>query len=466
MRTARLAVLVLLAALTVRPAFAQPASSTYADAARQLIEAALADSVAYDRMAYMGDRFGHRLSGSQALEDAIDWILDEMRADGLAGVRGQPVMVPAWIRGNESVTLITDQGELPLTMLGLGGSAATPSEGIEAPVLVVNSFDDLEARASEAEGKIVLFNVPFTSYGRTVQYRVGGASAAAKVGAVASLIRSVGPESMDTPHTGTMRYEEGVRQIPHAALTLEHAQMLQRMQDRGETPVVRIYMESHFEADRLSRNVIGEVRGREFPDEVVVLGGHIDSWDVGTGMMDDAGGCMIAWEAVRLLNELGLRPRRTVRVVMWTNEENGLRGGEAYRDSVGADIGKVQLAIESDSGVFEPIGFGFSGARGGFEMLKSAVDPLIMPLLADIEGRERGITQGGGGADIGPMMRDGVPGMSVNTDNGRYFWYHHTPADTADKLDPGHLSRATAALAVLAYVAAEMPERLPHGAAE
>ena len=437
------------------------ADGPFAEAAALLIEAALADSLAYDRMAEMGDRFGHRLSGSQSLEDAIDWVLAEMEADGLGAVRGQPVLVPAWIRGNESAVLVTDRGDVPLTMLGLGGSEATPPEGVEAPVLVVSSFDDLAARADEAAGRIVLFNVPFTSYGRTVQYRVNGASEAAKVGAVASLVRSVGPGSLDTPHTGTMGYEDGVRRIPHAALTIEGAERLQRMQDRGETPVVRLSMESHFEADRLSRNVIAEVRGRERPDEVVVLGGHIDSWDVGQGMVDDAGGCVIAWEAVRLMHALGLRPRRTVRVVMWTNEENGLRGGEVYRDSVGADIDKVQLAIESDSGVFEPVGFGYSGSAEGLALLRARVDPLISPLLADVDGR--GITEGGGGADIGPLMRDGVPGMSVRTANEDYFLYHHTPADTADKLDPGHMARATAALAVLAYVAAEMPERIPHG---
>ena len=459
----RLAVLALAAACVATSSAAQ---SPYEAAAGRLIDAALADSVAYDRMATLGDRFGHRLSGSQALEDAIDWILDEMRADGLEAVRGQPVTVPAWIRGRESAVLVTDRGEVELTMLGLGGSVATPPEGITAPVLVVGSFDELEARAADAEGKIVLFNVPFTSYGRTVTYRTQGASAAAKAGAVASLVRSVGPESLDTPHTGTMSYEDGVAKIPHAALTIEGAERLQRMQDRGDTPVVRLSMEGRFAPDRLSHNVIGEIRGRERPDEVVIVGGHIDSWDVGQGMVDDAGGCMIAWEAVRLLHALGLRPRRTVRVVMWTNEENGLRGATVYRDSLGADLSNVQLAVESDSGVFEPTGFGYSGAPGGLELLKARVDPLILPLLAEVEGLGRGITAGGGGADIGPMMRDGVPGMSVQTDNRRYFNYHHTPADTVDKLDPGHMARATAALAVLAYVAAEMPERLPHGAAE
>ncbi|MGB3544169.1 M20/M25/M40 family metallo-hydrolase, partial [Rubrivirga sp.] len=265
-----------------------------------------------------------------------------------------------------------------------------------------------------------------------------------------------------TPHTGVMRYEDGVRPIPHAALTIEGAEMLRRIQDRGDRPVVRLTMDAATRGDATSRNVIGEVVGRESPDEVVVLGGHIDSWDVGQGVHDDLAGCVVTWEAVRLLHELGLRPRRTVRVVLWTAEEIGIFGGEAYRDSLDR-VDNVQLALESDSGLFEPVGFGYSGAEPGREMLAARVEPLIESLLLDgSTAGPAGITEGGGGADIGPMMRDGVPGLSLRTDNGDYFVLHHTPADTMDKLDPDHVARAVAATAVLIYVAAEMPERLPH----
>lgn len=455
-------VLLALVLLAVPAAHAQDASAPYADAAARIIEAALGDSTAYERTAYAADTFGPRLSGSSALEATIDWALETMRADGLENVRGQPVTVPVWVRGDESATLVLPHGEQDLPMLGLGGSVGTPPDGIEAEVLVVSSFEDLEARADEAEGRIVLFNVPFTTYGQTVQYRTQGANAAAEAGAVASLVRSVGPVSLSTPHTGTMRYAEGVRQIPHAALTIEAAERLQRLQDLGQRPVVRLVMDARTLPDGRSRNVIGEVVGRERPEEAVILGGHIDSWDVGQGVHDDLAGCVVTWEAVRLLHDLGLRPRRTVRVVLWTNEENGLRGATTYRDSLGSAIDGVQLALESDSGVFEPVGFGVSGADGALEMLKARAEPLILPLLAESEVAERGITAGGGGADIGPMMRDGVPGASLQTDNGRYFHYHHTPADTVDKLDAGHLQRAVAATAVLIYVAAEMPERLPH----
>ena len=460
----RLAFAISLLALAA-PAGAQDASAPYADAARQLVEAALADSSVFERVAEIADAFGPRFSGTDALEASIDHILDRMRADGLENVRGQPVMVPAWVRGAESATLVTPSGDIDLPMLGLGGSVGTPPEGITAEVLVVTSFEDLEARADQAQGRIVLFDVPFTTYGQTVPYRVNGATAAAASGAVASLVRSVGPTSLSTPHTGTMRYGEGERQIPHAALTIEAAETLHRIQRRGQRPVVRLAMEARTEPDRLSRNVIGEVVGREMPDEHVVLGCHIDSWDVGQGVHDDLAGCVVTWEAVRLLAATGLRPRRTVRVVLWTNEENGLRGAEAYRDSLGDDVSHVQLALESDSGVFEPVGFGYSGAEPGRAMLAARVEPLVMDLLmTGSDAGPAGITEGGGGADIGPMMRDGVPGLSLRTDNGLYFVYHHTPADTIDKLDPGHVARAVAATAVLAYVAAEMPERLPHAA--
>ena len=459
----RLAPLVALVFLAL-PLRAQPdPSAPYAEAAARIVEAALADSAAYDRTAYVADTFGPRFTGSDALEAAIDWILDAMRADGLENVRGQPVTVPVWVRGEESAVLVRPSGDLDLPMLGLGGSVATPPEGVEAEVLVVGSFEELTDRADEAAGRIVLFDVPFTTYGETVAYRTGGAAAAAEVGAVASLVRSVGPTGLSTPHTGVMRYGEGIPAIPHAAVTIEAAELLHRIQDRGERPVVRLTMGAQTLADGTSRNAVAELRGRELPGEVVIAGGHIDSWDVGQGVHDDLAGCVVTWEAVRLLASLGLRPRRTVRVALWTNEENGLRGAEAFRDSLGADVSHVQLALESDSGVFEPVGFGYGGSADGRQLLAARVGPLIDGLLmADSDVGPAGITEGGGGADIGPMMRDGVPGLSLRTDNGLYFVYHHTPADTVDKLDAGHVQRAVAATAILLYVAAEMPERLPH----
>jgi len=456
-RAARAALVAIAAIVPAWQLGAQTAADEIGEAYRtdadDLIAAALADSAAWLRMAELVDRFGPRLSGSENLERALDWILEEMNADGLENVRAQPVMVPHWVRNEESLRLVEPiAADLPV--LGLGGSVATPAGGITAEVLVVGSFDELERRADAARGRIVVFDVPFTTYGETVRYRVDGAVAAARAGAVASLIRSVTPNSMRTPHTGTMRYEEDVPRIPHAAITVEDALRLRRLAARGRTPVVHLEMGAETFPDAPSRNVMAEIVGSEAPEEIVVIGGHIDSWDVGDGAMDDAGGSVVAWEAVRLMKELELRPRRTVRVVLWTNEENGLRGARAYADELVEDAANTVLAIESDGGVFRPAGFGFTGSEEAYEMV-SAVGGLL-------EGIGAGeVTRGGGGADIGPLMQRGVPGMGLHVDGSRYFWYHHSPADTVDKLDPEEMALCVAAMAVMAYVVADLAEPLP-----
>lgn len=435
---------------------AQSIADRYRPDANRIIDAAMNDSTAWTRVAELSERFGSRLSGTPALEQAIDWVLATMKADGLQNVRGERVMVPVWVRGAESAQLVSPRAQ-NLPMLGLGGSIATPAGGITADVIVVNSFSDLTAKAAQARGKIVLFDVPFTSYGETVQYRARGAIAAAQAGAVAALVRSVTPFSMRTPHTGGMFYDSTVRRIPAAAITLEDAEMLHRMQDRGARIRVKLVMSARTLPDAPSRNVVGEIVGSERPDEVVVFGGHIDSWDVGRGAMDDGGGVVVAWEAVKLLNRLGLKPRRTIRVVGWTNEENGGRGGQAYRDAHKAELEKHVLAIESDGGVFKPQGFGFSGSDAAFDIVKQ-VGSLLDRIGAGT------ITKGGGGADIGPIMALGVPGMGLTVDGTKYFWYHHTEADTPEKLDPREMALCVATMAVMAYVAADLPDPLPRAA--
>jgi carboxypeptidase Q len=434
-------------------AAAQNLYDSYRSDANRLIEAALSDSAAYDRLTDLVDRFGHRHSGSVSLERALDWILEEMEADGLDNVHGEGVLVPHWVRGEESLDMIRPIAQV-LPMLGLGGSIATPPGGIRAEVLVVGSFEELVDRSDEAKGRIVLFNVPFTTYGETVQYRSRGAIAASRAGAVASLIRSVTPYSQQTPHTGAMSYQNGVERIPHAAITVEDAEWIQRMSDRGERVEVHLQMNARTLPDVPSRNVVAEIIGSEFPDEVVVLGGHIDSWDVGQGAMDDGGGSVAAWEAVRLMKELGLRPRRTVRVVLWTNEENGTAGGLGYRDAHRDQLDDHILAMESDGGVFKPSGFGFTGSDEAFAIMQE-IGSLLVPIESGV------ITRGGGGADIGPIMQEGVPGMGLSVDGTRYFWYHHTDSDTIDKLDPREVALCVATMAVMAYVVADMPERLP-----
>jgi carboxypeptidase Q len=432
--------------------------SSYRPRADSLIEAATRDSAAHIRLGKLVDTFGHRLSGSASLEAAIDWILGEMKADGLQRVRGERVMVPHWVRGPESAVLIKPR-RMRLSMLGLGGSVATPRSGITAPVLVVTSFDDLRARAREARGKIVLFDVPFTTYRGTVRYRVEGASAAARVGAVASLTRSITPFSIRSPHTGVMHYDSSVARIPTAALSTEDAEMLRRFQERGQPVVLTLTMAARTLPDAPSRNVVAEVVGRERPDEVVLLGGHIDSWDVGQGAMDDGGGSVAAWEAVRLIHALGLRPRRTVRVVLWTNEENGGRGAQAYRDAHSAELVRHVLAMESDNGTFSPNGFRFTGSDPALGLTRQ-VGALLQPIGAGQVTRESESPE----ADIAPLVERGVPGIGLDVDRGRYFWFHHSDGDTLDKVDPAELARCVAALAVMAYVIADLPDALPRAA--
>ncbi len=312
------------------PAAAQDASR-YRAPADSLIRAATRDSAAWNRMAELVDTFGPRFSGTPELERAIDWIVEQMKRDGLENVHTEPVMVPRWVRGQESATLLS-------------------------------------------------------------------------------------PRNAE----------------------LKDAMMLRRMQARGQRPRVRLRMGAQTLPDVQSRNVVAEIRGRERPEEVVVVGGHIGSWDITPGAMDDDGGCVASREAVRLMKALALRPRRTVRVVLWTNEENGIRRGNAYRDAHRAELPNHVLAIESDAGVFAPRGFSITATDAAFEAVRS-IGRLLAPIGADSVGR------GGSGADIGPIMALGAPGMGLEVDRSRYFWYHHTAADTLDKLDPREVARSVAA---------------------
>ncbi|MGH9141854.1 MAG: M20/M25/M40 family metallo-hydrolase [Vicinamibacterales bacterium] len=425
----------------------------YRDPAARLIGEAVSSTFAWDRLSMLTDGIGNRLSGTPALDRAIRWAVAEMNKDGLENVHTERVMVPKWVRGSESAEIV-EPARHSMVMLGLGDSVGTTGDGIQAEVLAVQSFDELEARASAARGKIVLFNVPFTNYGETVRFRSGGPSRAAHLGAVAMLIRSVGPAGLRTPHTGSLHYASDAPKIPAAAISAEDADRLQRMADRGSKVVVRLKMEAHFEADAESANVVGEIRGRERPDEVVVVSGHLDSWDVGAGATDDGGGCVVSWEALRIMKKLNLRPRRTVRVVLWTNEENGGRGGLAYRDQHRAELARHVMMMESDGGVFRPLGFGFTGNDAARDTIKT-----IATLLAGIAADQ--ISPGGGGADIGPSMQEAhVPGLSLEVDGSKYFLIHHTPADTIDKIDPVEMAKCAAAVAVMAYVVADLPHRL------
>jgi hypothetical protein len=382
-------------------------------------------------------------------------------------VRTIPVKVPHWVRGLESAEMLEPLRK-PLFMLGLGGSVATPADGITADVVAVSNFDELEKLGRPAvEGKIVVYDAPFVSYGQTVVYRSNGASRAARLGAVAALVRSITPRTLRDPHTGAMQYSASDPRIPTAAVSVEDAMWMHALTRAGQRVRVHLSMEAHMEPDADSADVMGEIVGREKPDEVVVIGGHIDSWDVGQGAHDDGGGIMAALEAAALIKKLGLQPRRTIRLVFWTNEENGGRGGVAYRDWAGTQAGKHVAAIEMDGGAEKPIGFDLAvgrrqprgvsqssprtGIPADFLQRASAIGGLLKRIDASR------IEPGEGEADIEPLMADGVPGFGLRTVETHYFDYHHSQADTFDKIVPEDFKRCAAAMAVMGYLLADLP---------
>lgn len=438
----------------------------YARATERIVRATLADNDAYNKLEQLCVGIGNRLSGSPQLDRAIDWAIKALTKDGAENVRREEVMVPHWVRGKESATMLEPRIET-LHMLGLGDSVGTPPEGITAPVVVVTDEDELEALGDGASGKIILFNKampPYdpecgSGYGATVKYRASGARLAAAKGAVACLVRSVTARSLRSPHTGGMRYGDAKVKVPAAAVSVEDAEMIARLQKRGVPVVVNLKMEAKMLPDVPSANVVGELRGSERPDEVVVIGGHIDSWDVGQGAHDDGGGCVMAMEAINVLRKLNMIPKRTIRVVLWTNEENGLAGGRTYAKDHADEMDKHIAAIESDSGVFRPKGY--SVECGDKEREAIAAEQLrdIMGLFSSSIG-EMTVKTGHSGADLSPMRSAGVVLMGHRVEGSKYFDYHHSYADTIDKVDPEKLSQNVAVLATVAYILADMPERL------
>jgi len=464
-RHTRLFQLLLLPFFAVQPALCEEdLTTTYREDAGRIIGAALTDEEGWEKLTYLTTVVGARLSGSEQLEQAIEWATETLKGEGFDNVAMQPVDVPHWVRGQESARVLAPIAR-ELAILGLGRSIGTPVEGIEAPAVVVSSFAELEALGHEAvKGKIVVYAVPWEGYGETVRYRGDGASRAAVLGAVAVLVRSATGRSIASPHTGALRYSNDAPRIPAAAITVEDAEWMQRLADMGHELRVELRMAAKTLPDARSANVIAEIRGSQYPEEVVVMGGHFDSWDVGEGAHDDGAGCIAAWQALRIIQSLGLQPRRTLRLVLWTNEENGLAGAKAYRDGVADEIERHVAAIEMDGGAERPLGFGF-GLTGvesdsGDPIYESALAQLqaIGHLLAGIEAGQ--IFRGGGGADIGPLVKSGVPGLGLKTVDEHYFDWHHTEADTLDKIEPQNFRRAVAMLAVMGYILADMPGRL------
>jgi carboxypeptidase Q len=461
-------VLLILAALL--PGIAVAEGSPPVNDLERLRDAAVASDGSLAIARHLTDAIGPRLSGSAGHAAAVQWLADELRRSGLE-VRLEKVMVPHWVRGEEHAELAAWPGApagltQKLHVTALGGSGATPPAGSTAEVVVVKDVASLAALPREkVQGKIVLVTTRFDrhladaghageAYGMAVESRSRGPGAAAQLGAVALLIRSVGGAEFRLPHTGATRFAKGVKPIPAGALSAEDADLVERLAATG--PVrLHLTLTPQTLPDAQAFNVIADLRGSEKPEEIVILSGHLDSWDLGTGAIDDAAGVGQAVEAVRLVKQLGLKPRRTMRIVAWANEENGLRGGKAYARDHAAELPLHQAALESDFGAGRPLGVVVAG--------DPSLEKLIEPALAALRplGASTVRESDDAGADLIPLHVGGVPGLAPNVDGRTYFDYHHTAADTFDKIDPRGQRENTAVMAVLGYHLATMPERLP-----
>ena len=430
--------------------------------ARILTAGSLFSDHAYQTLASLCDGVGNRLSGSPAYDRAVAWGLKAMTEAGLQNVHKEMVMVPHWVRNTESAQVLLPARH-ELSILGLGGSVATPKGGLTAEVVVVGSAEELAAMKDEdVKGRIVLFEMPFKGYGAMVRYRFNGPAMAAKKGAVAMLLRSITTLSFDTPHTGTTSYEDGVPAIPAACVSVENALMLRRMWERHERIQVHLELNCETLPDVPAANVVGELVGSERPREVVLVGGHLDSWDVGQGAQDDGVGVVLSLEAAHLIHEAGLKPKRTVRVVFFANEENGNRGGKGYRDQHLAELPQHVAAFETDSGNGLAEGFRLElhAPEGGQApdpvralALLRKLGPVLSPLGAG------SLELGHSGVDVEPSVLTGVPGIGVEHDTTHYWEVHHSKADTLDKVNPADLARNAAILAVAVLGVADMGER-------
>lgn len=468
----------LLCLILATTAHAKPKPSDYTEEARTIIDSLLPGGScagqAWDKLAALTDTVGNRVCGSPNLERAVDYVLDAWTKEGLENVHEEEVMVPHWQRGHEECVMLSPRVEYRLPILGLGTSVGTPNgEPLEAEVIVVRDFDELESlgQAGKIAGKIVLINYacdwaasPIGCYGACGKYRGEGASRAAAQGAVAYLVRSLASASIGSPHTGMQSYSSDVTpvRIPAAAVTIEDADALARMQERGQNITLRLKMECVNLPMEASMNVVAEWKGTEKPEEVVIVSGHLDSWDVGVGAMDDGGGLAVAWQALSGLSQLGMRAKRTVRVVGWVGEEFGGYGGRAYFEKHKGEEERVVMVVESDMGVFRPRGMSFSGGEKAGVVMQEVMN-LLAPINASLL-----ITDDGRGyeTDTGPWEAVGVPGASLSSENEKYFNFHHSEGDQMGVLKKGDMDLAAAVFAVVAFVVADLDEALPREGGE
>src|SRR6266704_2389351 len=437
---------------------------------KQLQKAALESDYAYRQVAHLANNIGPRLSGSAQAAKAVEYVANELKAIGCE-VQLEKVMVPHWVRGEETAALVQFPGQAPETtqkivLCALGPSVATPANGITAEVIAVRNFDELNSLPRDkVAGKIVLFNYPFDkqiaaegrggeAYGEAVVYRSDGPSAAARQGAVACLIRSVGGADYRIPHTGQTKYADDAPKIPAGAVASEDAELIVDLARQGPVKM-KLVLTPQTLPEVESANVIGDIKGSEHPEQIVIVSGHLDSWDLGTGAIDDGAGVAVSMEAANLIQKLHLKPKRTIRVIAWMNEENGLAGSKQYGKDHEKEWSNHFAAMETDGGAGHPIGINI---KGKFEIKK-----LLAPVLAVLQESGAGGTNFSEhvGADIEPMEKAGVPAFSPIQDSRFYFNYHHTAADTLDKIVPKELAENSAVVAVAAYALANMEQPLP-----
>src|SRR6267154_1915007 len=437
---------------------------------KQLQQAALESDYAYRQVAHLANNIGPRLSGSAQARKAVEYVASELKALG-CNVQLEKVMVPHWVRGEETAAVVQFPGQASLTtqkivLCALGGSVATSAEGIEAEVIVVKNFDELKSMPRErVAGKIVLFNYPFDkqmaaegrsfqAYGEAVVYRSDGPSAAARQGAVACLIRSVGSADYRLPHTGLTDYAADAPKIPAAAVTAEDADLIANLVPQGPVKM-KLVLTPQTLPDMESANVIADIKGSEHPAQVLIVSGHLDSWDLGTGAIDDGAGVAVSMEAVNLIQKLHLKPKRTIRVIAWMNEENGLAGSKQYGKDHEKEMSNHFAAMETDGGAGHPLGVNIKG--------KPEVKKMLAPVAAILQESGAGMLNlvEHAGADIEPLEKADVPAFSPIQDSRFYFNYHHTAADTLDKIVPKELAENSAVVAVLAYALANMEPGLP-----
>ena len=435
-----------------------PAQQRDEEILRKIYTASLTNGKSYDWLNHLSNQIGGRLSGSVQAQQAVDYTKKELESLGLDRVWLQPVMVPKWVRGTPEFAYIESEPGVTsnVPICALGGSVATPVGGIKAGVVEVRGVEDLARLGEDAvKGKIVFYNRPmdptlintFQSYSGCVDQRYSGAAEAAKYGAVGVIVRSMTLRRDDFPHTGSMSYGDLPLQerIPAAAISTNGAELLSTTLNLR--PDIQFFFRQNCRQlpDVESYNVIGEIRGTDFPDEVILVGGHLDSWDLGDGSHDDGAGCVQSMDVLRLLKEVGYRPRHTIRVVLFMNEENGLRGGNKYAEMVAQNREKHLFALESDAGGFTPRGFSFDCPDEAYDRILGW-KPLFDPYLV------HQFIRGGSGADIGPLKEEGMVLAGLRPDSQRYFDYHHAESDTFDAVNKRELELGAAAMASLVYL--------------